>query len=68
MTRAPITISPGARTIEAIETLSARKISELPVVDRDGKPIGMIDITDLIGLMPAEQPASADAVPLRKSA
>ena len=30
------------------------KISELPVVDRGGHLVGLIDVTDLIGLVPAE--------------
>ena len=41
---------------DAIEVLSNRKISELPVVDDSGQPIGLIDITDVIGLMPEERP------------
>lgn len=52
MTQRPLVIAPEARMAEAIEILRARKISELPVVDADGRPIGMIDITDLIGLEP----------------
>jgi arabinose-5-phosphate isomerase len=53
MTRRPVVIGPDARMAEAIDVLRARKISELPVVDGDGRPIGMLDITDLIGLEPA---------------
>ena len=34
--------------------MRSRKISELPVVDGDGRPVGMLDITDLIGLEPVE--------------
>jgi arabinose-5-phosphate isomerase len=49
MTRNPAVISPEARLMDAIEILKARKISELPVVDNDFCPIGMLDITDLIG-------------------
>ena len=29
--------------------LRRHKISELPVVDADGRPVGLLDITDLIG-------------------
>ncbi|MDA1215120.1 MAG: CBS domain-containing protein [Planctomycetota bacterium] len=39
---------------EAVHVLSTRKFSELPVVEADGKPIGLIDITDVISLMPQE--------------
>ena len=33
-----------------MEALKLRKISELPVVDREDKLLGLIDLTDLIGL------------------
>jgi arabinose-5-phosphate isomerase len=64
MTTAPVTIAPTARLTDAVEVLRARKISELPVVDADTRPVGMLDITDLIGLEP---PAGAAAYrpPLR---
>jgi arabinose-5-phosphate isomerase len=63
MTRDPLTVTAGSRTLEAIEILRRHKISELPVVDAEGRPVGVIDITDLIGLMPAE-----DTAPLGKVA
>jgi arabinose-5-phosphate isomerase len=50
MTARPITVPVGARVAEALELLRRRKISELPVVDSDGRPVGLLDITDLIGL------------------
>jgi len=37
---------------DAVEALQARKLSELPVVNELGQPIGLIDVTDLIGLAP----------------
>ncbi len=52
MTRNPLTTSPDVRIAHALETLKSRKFSELPVVDDAGRPVGMIDITDLIGLDP----------------
>lgn len=52
MTKNPVVIGPDARLGDAIELLRARKFSELPVVDEDGRPVGMLDITDLIGLDP----------------
>jgi arabinose-5-phosphate isomerase len=51
----PLTIALGARVADALEVLKRHKISELPVVDGDGQPVGMVDITDLIGMVPAEQ-------------
>ena len=49
MTRSPLTIRSGARMDEAVTLMRARKISELPVLDEDGRPVGLLDITDLIG-------------------
>jgi len=53
MTREPISISMGSRMADAVDILRRRKISELPVVDAVGRPAGLIDNTDLIGLLPA---------------
>jgi arabinose-5-phosphate isomerase len=52
MTKNPIFIAPETRLLEAIDLLKMRKISELPVVDHEGFPVGMLDITDLIGIDP----------------
>jgi arabinose-5-phosphate isomerase len=54
MTPNPVQVTVGATIAEAVEALKARKISELPVVDRGGRLVGLIDLTDLIGLVPAE--------------
>ena len=54
MTTQPYTVSHAARLSEAIDLMRARKISELPVVDEADKPVGLLDITDLIGLDPDE--------------
>jgi arabinose-5-phosphate isomerase len=48
MTRNPTTVPLGSRLLEAIDILAVRKISELPVVDEQGKPVGLIDITDVV--------------------
>jgi arabinose-5-phosphate isomerase len=53
MTRHPFTVRVGSRVGDAVELLRAHKISELPVVDADGRPAGLLDITDLIALFPA---------------
>lgn len=55
MTPEPITVAQGSRLADAAEIIRQRKISELPVIDADGKPIGMLDITDLLDLVPAEE-------------
>lgn len=55
MTANPITIGPDAILEEVVQLLGCRRISELPVIDEQRRPIGLLDITDLIGLLPVEQ-------------
>jgi arabinose-5-phosphate isomerase len=55
MTPQPITVALGTRVADALEILRRHKISELPVVDAGGRPVGLLDITDLIGLVPREE-------------
>ena len=50
MTRSPQCARAGSLLSEACELLAERKISELPVVDASGIPLGMIDITDIVGI------------------
>lgn len=52
MTSKPIQVVVGSSVAEAIEALKSRKLSELPVVDRGGRLVGLIDITDLLGTDP----------------
>jgi arabinose-5-phosphate isomerase len=55
MTASPKCINFEAPLADAIAVLSQYRISELPVIDEQGQPMGLIDITDLIGLMPDER-------------
>jgi arabinose-5-phosphate isomerase len=55
MTTKPITLTVGSRVGQALEILHKHKISELPIVDAAGHPVGMIDVTDLIGSIDEEQ-------------
>ena len=48
MTCNPITLSPDVLLPEAIHLMSERKWSEVPVIDKDRNPIGMLDITDVL--------------------
>lgn len=48
MTRSVQTVTSGTMLGEAIEVLAGRKISELPVIDANRRPIGLLDITDVI--------------------
>ncbi|SFH80675.1 KpsF/GutQ family sugar-phosphate isomerase [Planctomicrobium piriforme] len=54
MTANPLTVRAGAVLADVIDLLAERKISELPVVNEDRQPIGLIDITDVIGWLPKE--------------
>ena len=58
MTRSPITVTSGTKTMLAVETLACRNLSELPVVDSENRPVGLIDITDMVSLMPKNQVGS----------
>jgi arabinose-5-phosphate isomerase len=62
MTTDPLTVPQGSRVADAVELLRRHKISELPVVDAQGRPVGLLDITDLIGLVPAEEVVPAARV------
>jgi arabinose-5-phosphate isomerase len=48
MTKHPTTISGEALAVEALRILREKKIDELPVVDKHGKPIGLLDVQDLL--------------------
>jgi len=63
MTRQPLTISPEALLSEAIEILSRNRISELPVVDLDGRPLGVLDVTDVVGADLVNEAASDGSPP-----
>jgi arabinose-5-phosphate isomerase len=54
MTANPTTVPAGTRVEEALELMRRRKISELPVVNGEGHPVGILDITDLLGLSALE--------------
>jgi len=54
MTANPVKTVAGSPLAEAVDALRARKLSELPVVDETGRLLGLIDVTDLIGLDPAD--------------
>ncbi|MCK5579471.1 MAG: KpsF/GutQ family sugar-phosphate isomerase [Planctomycetes bacterium] len=48
MTRRPITVGPEKLAAEALQILRDKKIDEIPVVDKKGRPIGMLDVQDLL--------------------
>jgi arabinose-5-phosphate isomerase len=48
MTKNPITIHPDCLAEEALKILKDKKIDELPVVDKNKRPVGMLDVQDLL--------------------
>lgn len=59
MTISPKTVPCGSRLAAALDVLVEHKISELPVVDAGGFPLGLIDLTDVVELLPqSRQPAA----------
>lgn len=48
MTQNPISIADDKLAVEALEILRSKKIDELPVVDRRKRPIGLLDVQDLL--------------------
>lgn len=62
MTRQVQTVRAGTLLRDAIAVLAGRKISELPVLNPDGVPLGLLDITDVVSLTEPDGPST---VPLR---
>ncbi len=50
MTRQPTTIAAEVLAAEALRIMEEREFDNLPVVDANGKAVGMVDIQDLLKL------------------
>lgn len=48
MTTRPVTAKPDSWAAEALRVLKDKKIDELPVVDAKERPVGMLDVQDLL--------------------
>lgn len=48
MTRNPITITADKLAAEAFDILRSRRIDEMPVIDAKRRPVGLIDVQDLL--------------------
>ncbi len=64
MTRRFQTVATGSYLSDAVQKLAERKLSELPVLASDGRPLGLIDITDVMSVVSgvwqeAAEPANA---------
>jgi arabinose-5-phosphate isomerase len=58
----PTTVPSGTRVGDAVSLLAQRKFSELPVVDKKGRPVGLVDVTDVVGLK-----AEAEAATIKQT-
>jgi len=63
MTARPLTAALGTHMADAVALMARRKISELPVVDAEGRPAGLIDVTDVVGILPAPAETDSAAAP-----
>ena len=50
MTARPSTLSSEALVRDAVQLVRERRLDEIPVVDADGKPLGLIDVQDLVSM------------------
>jgi arabinose-5-phosphate isomerase len=66
MTHNPLRVPTGSMMTDAVAIMAERKISELPVVDAEGRPVGLIDITDVVAMLPKEVATEASESPSRK--
>jgi len=48
MTKNPAVIKKGRMAVEVLNILRKKKIDEIPVVDKNYKPVGLVDIQDLL--------------------
>ncbi|MBN2483702.1 MAG: KpsF/GutQ family sugar-phosphate isomerase [Candidatus Omnitrophica bacterium] len=48
MTKGPVVVREDDLASAAVEILETKKIDEVPVVDKLGRPVGMLDVQDLI--------------------
>lgn len=48
MTPHPVVITRDRLAVEALRILKEKKIDEIPVVDEEGRPVGLVDVQDLL--------------------
>ena len=48
MTRNPLAITEGRLAAEAMRILQEKRIDEMPVVDKNRRPVGLLDVQDLL--------------------
>ncbi len=55
MTKPVVTVVPTASVAECMELMTDRRIRHLPVVDDDGRLVGIVSIGDIVKAMMAQQ-------------
>ena len=50
MARDPKALQPGQLAEEAMRLLGEFRIDQAPVLDEDGRPVGLVDVQDLLDL------------------
>jgi CBS domain-containing protein len=51
MTQSAVTASPGEPLIEAVVRMARARVDRLPVVDRDGRPVGIVARDDVVRVL-----------------
>jgi arabinose-5-phosphate isomerase len=50
MTASPVRLGPEALVRDAVRIVRERRLDEIPVVDAEGRPLGLLDVQDLVTL------------------
>jgi len=56
MTRDPITLHPEASILDATKVFNSHRISCIPIVDKEGKPVGILSWRDILRTLAAKHP------------
>jgi len=48
MTKNPVTVDENLLAAEVLNILQSRKIDEVPVIDKEKKPVGLVDVQDIL--------------------
>lgn len=65
MTKKFLTVQRTQMLNDALQLLARYKISELPVVDEENRPCGIIDITDMVGMITDDKQSAEPEPPPR---
>ena len=50
MTRQPRSLTDENLVRDAVRLVRERRVDEIPVVDADGRPVGVLDVQDLVAM------------------